>query len=283
MDLEELKEIFVMLAEKGLNPQLCDTPVPYYDTPVMCGNPTMVFEGRPEDFMFPKELLSLNPEIMVRAQGDSMCDAGIQEGDMLHLVLGTKYLDGDIVLASIDGEVTVKVYCQDDDEHPWLVPQNNDYKPISLSEESNVRIIAKVKNIVHEAPRVSYRDCMKKIREATKEKAAKKVITPEHVSLCIVEIAPEVKVARQWYAVYRAMVDKDVLKVEDFETFCTMVIKEVPEHEHKPTVVEMQRLAVQSFRKPIAKWDPSDAPVKGERFKAYQSIGLKMMALLEAS
>ena len=107
------------------------------------------------------------------------------------------------------------------------------------------------------------------------------MITPEHVSWCIREIAPEVKVARQWYAVYRAMVDKDVLKVEDFETFCSMVIKEMPEHEHLPTVVEMQRLAILSFRKPIKKWDPSDAPVKGERFKAYKSIGLKMISLLE--
>ena len=107
------------------------------------------------------------------------------------------------------------------------------------------------------------------------------MITSEHVSWCIREIAPEVNVARQWYAVYRAMVDKDVLKVEDFETFCAMVVKEVPEHEHLPTVVEMQRLAILSFRKPIKKWDPSDAPVKGERFKAYKSIGLKMIILLE--
>ena len=72
MELEELREIFVMLAEKGLNPQLCDTPVPYYDTAVMCGKPKMVVEGWPENYMFPKELLSLNPEVMVRAQGDSL-------------------------------------------------------------------------------------------------------------------------------------------------------------------------------------------------------------------
>ena len=88
--------------------------------------------------------------------------------------------------------------------------------------------------------------------------------------------------ARQWFAVYRAMVDKDVLKVEDFETFCSMVIKAVPEHEHLPASDELQRLAVQSFRKTIAKWDPKDAPVKGKRFQAYLNLGLRMIGLLEA-
>ena len=281
MTAEELKEIFVLLAKQGLNPQLCDTPLPFYESPVMCGDPTMISDERGDDYMFPKELVSISPEFMCRAKGDSMCDAGIEEGDMLEVICDNVYLDGDIVIASIDGEVTVKVFCHDEKEQPWLLPKNKVYKPIKLKEKSNVRIIGKVNNIIHKAPRVGYNDCMKILREAEKEQGEKKVITPEHVSWCIREIAPEVKVARQWYAVYRAIVDKDVLKVEDFETFCSMVIKEVPEHEHLPIVLEMQRLAVLSFRKPIKKWDPSDAPVKGERFKAYKSIGLKMISLLE--
>ena len=281
MTIEELKEIFVMLAKQGLDPQLCDTPLPFYESPVMCGNPTMVGDDRGDDIMFPKELVSIHPEFMCKAKGDSMCDAGIEEGDMLEVVCLPTYSDGDIVIASIDNEVTVKVYCQDEDGQPWLLPQNKDYKPIRLKEESNLRIIGMVKKIIHDAPRASYRDCMKKIREAKMEQEEKNVITPEHVSWCIIEIAPEVKVARQWYAVYRAMVDKDVLKVEDFETFCSIVIKEVPEHEHLPASDELQRLAVQSFRKAIAKWDPKDAPVKGKRFQAYLSLGLRMIGLLE--
>ena len=276
MTAEELKEIFVLLAKQGLNPQLCDTPLPFYESPVMCGNPTMISDERGD------ELVSISPEFVCRAKGDSMCDAGIEEGDMLEVICDNVYLDGDIVIASIDGEVTVKVFCHDEKGQPWLLPKNKVYKPIKLKEKSNVRIIGKVNNIIHKAPRVGYNDCMKILREAEKEQGEKKVITPEHVSWCIREIAPEVKVARQWYAVYRAMVDKDVLKVEDFETFCSMVIKEMPEHEHLPTVVEMQRLAILSFRKPIKKWDPSDAPVKGERFKVYKNIGLKMIGLLEA-
>lgn len=282
MELEELREIFVMLAARGLDPQLCDTPVPYYDTPIMCGDPTTAYENKPEEFLLPQNLVSMNPEFMVRAKGDSMCDAGIKEDDILKVMCGTVFQDGDIVLASIDGETTIKVYCEDEDGHPWLVPQNNQYRPIRLSEESNARIIGKVMQIIKEAPRVSYRDCMKRIREATREQTARKVITPEHVSWSIREIAPEVKVARQWYAVYRAMVDKEVLMVEDFETFCARIAQEVPEHGHLPAGDELQRLAVQSFRKPIKKWDPSDSPVTGKRYLSYQSIGLRMITLLEA-
>ena len=38
----ELTEIFQRLEEQGWEPQVCDTPVPYYDTPVPCGKPTEV-------------------------------------------------------------------------------------------------------------------------------------------------------------------------------------------------------------------------------------------------
>lgn len=282
MDTEELKEIFIMLAKEGLDPQLCDTSVPYFNTAIMCGDPTTVYEDEPDEFMLPKELVSMNPEFTVRAKGNSMCDAGIVEGDYLKITCGLIYHDGDIVLASIDDEATIKVYCEDEDGHPWLVPQNKDYKPIKLKESSEVRIIGKVAKIIKDAPRISYRDCMKRIKEASREDVQPKVITSEMVSQAIITIAPEVKVARQWYGVYRALVDKNVLNVEDFETFCERIAKEVPEHEHLPTVVEMQRLAVQSFRKPLAKWDPVDAPVKGKRFQSYLNIGLKTITLLEA-
>ena len=281
MDIEELKDIFVLLAAKGLDPQLCDTPVPYYDSVVMCGEPTMAYEYKSDEVLLPRELVSLNPEFIVKAKGNSMCDANIAEGDSLKVMTGVVCHDGDIVLASIDGEVTVKVYCEDEDGQAWLVPQNSDYKPIRLNQEQDNRIIGKVVKIIKDAPRVSYRNCMKRIREALKEQEAPKIISQEHVNLSIRRIAPEVEVARQWYAVYRALVDKNVLMAEDFDKFCTMVVEEVPAHEHLPSVVEMQRLAVQSFRKPIAKWDPSDAPVKGKRFNTYKAIGLKMVALLE--
>ena len=212
-----------------------------------------------------------------------MVYTGIAQGDVVKVVCDASVQDGDIVLASIDDESTIKSYCVDSDGQAWLVPQNDDYEPIPLGDRTNVRIIGRVKEIIKKAPRVSYRDCMKLIRKAKQKKFEPNVISQEQVSAAIRAIAPEVKVARQWYAVYRAFVDKLVLKAEDFDGFCAMVIREVPEHEHLPVADELQRLSVQSFRKAVKKWDPMDAPVKGKRFQSYQSIGLKTIAFLETS
>ena len=35
---EELKETFALLEAQGLNPQFCDTPVPYFDAGIPCGS-----------------------------------------------------------------------------------------------------------------------------------------------------------------------------------------------------------------------------------------------------
>ena len=60
-----------------------------------------------------------------------------------------------------------------------------------------------------------------------------------------------------------------------------MIAAEVPHHEHLPTVVELQRMAVGSFRKPVSKWNEMNAPVKGKRYKIYKEIAESMLELLE--
>jgi hypothetical protein len=100
------------------------------------------------------------------------------------------------------------------------------------------------------------------------------------VSYTIREIAPLVKIARLWYAVYRIMADYNVVGEEEFDTFINKVVTEIPHHEHLPSKTELQRLAVQSFAKPIVLWDKNDAPVKGKPFEDYKRIGEKMIELL---
>ena len=86
MNEEELKEILKELREQGWNPLLCDTPVPFYDTAVRCGQPMEVYTERPDNIMLPKDLLSMQPEFTIWAKGDSMKDAGICQGDMVKVV-----------------------------------------------------------------------------------------------------------------------------------------------------------------------------------------------------
>ena len=282
MTIDELKALFQELEKQGLNPMLCDREIPMYDASVPCGDPTICSGESVDMASFPKELLSIQPEFMVSVKGDSMKDVGITTGDMVKVMADTTPYDGDIVLAYIDGECTLKTYCEDEDGQIWLVPQNEAYHPILLDGKMNVRIFGTVKEIVKRAPRVAYKQCIKAIRKERSAAAKAQQISNRRIKSAIREIASNVVIGRQWYAVYRAMADLKVVTENDYEQFCTMVKDEVPEHEHLPVRDEMQRLAMLSFAKPVNLWREDNAPVQGKRFNDYLCIAQEMKRLLIA-
>ncbi|MBO4800877.1 MAG: hypothetical protein J5545_03330 [Bacteroidaceae bacterium] len=282
MTKEELEEIFRELEAQGWEPKLCDTPVPFFDTRVPCGEPNQVFDDCREEVLLPRDLLSMQPEFCVRVKGESMCDAGIADGDIVRVLCTTCVHDGDIVVASIDGSSTIKTYCEDDEGQPWLVPENDAFRPIALRAEDNVRIIGKVLEIIKDSPRISFRHCMKKIQKEKSRQMQARALTVEQVTAAIQQVAPLVKMARQWYAVYRAMVDKELVRKEDYDGFIERVTAAVPEQEHLPVRDELQRMAVDSFAKPVSSWREDDSPVKGKRFEQYLNIAEKMLGLLDA-
>ena len=276
MTIDELRELFYELESKGMRPRLCDTEVPYYDTPINCGEPLMAHDDGPEEtIMLPRELLSMHPEFTIVVRGNSMKDAGIAEGDIVKVVCNLLVEDGDIVLASIDGNHTIKSFYRDDDGQAWLVPQNDDYDAIPLEGKTNVRIIGCIKEVIKRAPRVSYRECRRIVSKTRQGMSEKKAISQQQVSAAILYVAPMVTVGRHWYAVFRKLVDKEAYGAKDYDGFCQRVAREVPDHKHLPTSVEMERMAVQSFAKPVALWNPDNAPVRGKRFKAYLLIAEK--------
>ena len=121
MDEQELKEIFEHLQNTGWGPLLCDSPIPFYDSAVMCGNPTMTGDVVMETKLIPKELLGMQPEFLITVQGDSMKDVDIQSGDTVKILMTQNIHDGDIVLARIDDEFTLKSYCEDENGESWLI------------------------------------------------------------------------------------------------------------------------------------------------------------------
>ena len=278
MNLEELRALFADLLSKGITPMLCDTEVPLYDSPVACGEPNMSYGEILEKVLLPKELLSMHPEFLIPVRGDSMKDVGIETGDIVKVIGDVTPSDGDIVLAYIDGEFTLKTYCEDEDGQHWLVPQNEKYQPILLDDKIEVRIYGRVKEVVKQDPRVSYRQCMKAIRKMKKIEPPK--LTRQHVDEAIAAVSAMVKNGRQWYAVFRALVDKKQLGKTDYEAFCDLIASVVPLHGHLPEAGQMKRLAVQSFAKSVALWDENDAPVTGKPFKDYKRIALMMLELL---
>ncbi len=65
----------------------------------------------------------------LRVKGDSMIDIGICEGDVIIVRSQDTAQPGEIIVAKIEDEVTVK-RLDIVDGHPWLLPENPNYSPI---------------------------------------------------------------------------------------------------------------------------------------------------------
>ena len=164
---EELRELFALLDEQGWNPQLCDTPVPYYDNRVPCGKPLGAGDTTEGSYMMlPCDGADLDTTFMISVRGSSMIDAGIESGDRVEVLSTQAVDDGDIVLASIDGEFTVKALFIDDHDRYWLVPRNKDYDPILLSAESNAHIMGRVVSIRKGVRRAGHRDMRNQVMQS---------------------------------------------------------------------------------------------------------------------
>ena len=82
---------------------------------------------------------------MLEVDGDSMIDAHIEKGDTILVEKTNQAKDGDIVIAEVDGEFTMK-YFRSAGARVWLEPANKNYKPIYPIESLN--IIAKLKAVI---------------------------------------------------------------------------------------------------------------------------------------
>jgi repressor LexA len=77
------------------------------------------------------EFLVSNPDasFLLKVSGDSMIGAGILPGDLVIVDRGQTAKSGDIVIAEVDGEWTMKFFKKSGDA-VYLVPANPKYKPI---------------------------------------------------------------------------------------------------------------------------------------------------------
>ena len=168
MNSEDYKDILKILEDAGWQPQVCDTPIPVYES-VHAGNPEEPGQIPPDMVLVPRAFLSMYPEAMVRVQGNSMIDRNIEDGDWVKMCYGRTPHDGDIVVVAIGSECTVKSYYEDEDGVGWLVPQNKrekeKYKVIRLDEDAgNVHLCGVVTDIRKPLPRVPDK-AMKALRE----------------------------------------------------------------------------------------------------------------------
>lgn len=283
MKMEELKETLALLKQANVDAKLCDCPVRVSGTSVPCGNPTEPDDMDYSDYiLLPKELVGMYPEIFISADGDSMIGAGYESGDNLRIRLGALAHDAENVLAMIEGRCTIKTFFTDEENEKWLVPQNDAYDAIKLTDEMDARILGVVVGVEKASTRASSRLLLQAIRRTKNKLKAASNLTDAEVDERIARMGDFVVHARQWYAVYRALLDKNLTHEDDFSGFCERVKRLLPEHLHLPEPKELSRMAVQSFAKPIPLWAESNAPVSGSRFRDYLRIGMTMGEFLAA-
>jgi repressor LexA len=79
---------------------------------------------------------------MLEVDGDSMIEAHIEKGDMVLVERATVAKDGQIVIAEVDGEFTMK-YFREKGNKRWLEPANKNYKPIYPEHSLNINAVLK--------------------------------------------------------------------------------------------------------------------------------------------
>ncbi len=84
----------------------------------------------------------------VRVSGDSMLERGIHDGDLLVVDRSLEPCDGSVVIAVVDGELTVKELRRRNGR-AWLTAANTGYPPISLETESEAHIWGVATCVIH--------------------------------------------------------------------------------------------------------------------------------------
>ena len=123
--------------------------IPLYSSKVAAGYPAPAEDYIEVHLNLNEHLIHRpNSTFLVRATGDSMINAGIFQDDLLIVDNSLPALNGKIVVAAIDGEVTVKRISRTENKLLFL-PDNDDYTPIDATNSENVVIWGVVTNVIH--------------------------------------------------------------------------------------------------------------------------------------
>ncbi|MBE0508966.1 MAG: translesion error-prone DNA polymerase V autoproteolytic subunit [Marinospirillum sp.] len=123
-------------------------PMPFFLERVSAGfpSPAQDYVDRPLDL---NELCIQRPAatFFVRAQGESMIEAGIFPDDVLVVDRSLTARSGDVVIAQFYGELTVKQLQLG--PPPRLVPCNQRLRPIHVPPDADLEILGVVTHVIH--------------------------------------------------------------------------------------------------------------------------------------
>ena len=134
---------------QGLAPTADPCPLAFFVSRIEAGFPSPA-----DDYLEGK--LDLNEHLIerpaatffLRVSGDSMTGAGIYAGDILIVDRSITPGDGKIVIAAVDGELTVKRLCRRGG-HIRLLSENPRYKPIEIAAGQSLHVWGVVIHAVH--------------------------------------------------------------------------------------------------------------------------------------
>ena len=106
---------------------------------VAAGAPIGAAAGHDGQMLFDRAAFFPQPDYLLRVKGDSMRDDGILDGDLIAVHRSAVAEDGQIVVARIDGEITVKRLRRRRDRI-LLMPRNPDYAPIEVPADADFAI-----------------------------------------------------------------------------------------------------------------------------------------------
>lgn len=137
--VEKLVKLNIVAKDKTgkLIPKLLGKPVKVLGT-VEAGFPSPAEEELVDNISL-DDMLIQNREatFLLKVSGDSMIGAGIMPGDMVIVDKGRTAKSGDIVIAQVDGEWTMK-YLRKRGDLVLLVPANPKYQPIKPKNELKI-------------------------------------------------------------------------------------------------------------------------------------------------
>jgi repressor LexA len=113
------------------------------------GTPVNMLDIQGEWIPLPgKDVAKLNREVFVlKVNGDSMINSGIDDGDMVLVQNQKEFSSGDLVLADLNGDSTIKRFISDDNPpYIYLKPENPKYEIIPFTHE--MRLIGKIISII---------------------------------------------------------------------------------------------------------------------------------------
>ena len=102
---------------------------------IACGSPILASQNIDTYIPMPKSVVGVGEFFALTAKGDSMIDAGIDDGDIVIVRIQNYATEGQIIVALLDDEATLKRYYLDRKHRSVILhPENKDYEDIVVGD-----------------------------------------------------------------------------------------------------------------------------------------------------